>query len=189
MKFTPPPWTALQPSTLPSAPQKQILNKNGPLWLSQSKRLVGLHMPPHRYTVRLHARVLRLWWSTLLQWEQARLYGRILRTGTNQHNLQMPQPQRPPLWPTINLLSSLTPLMWPLLGNNPIMGGLTQVSPTPLYGSLQLTRTDLHSPWAPALNRGGAPLDRPYPPYFAYGSRARYNEDNARYGGARADHT
>ena len=112
-------------------------------------------MPPPRYTVRPYPWGLRLWQTTLLQWEQAGLYGRILRTSANQHNLCMPQPRRPPLRPTINLLSSPTPPMRPPLGNNPIMGGHTQVSPTPLYGSLQLTRTDLHSPRAPMLNRGG----------------------------------
>jgi hypothetical protein len=50
------------------------------------------------------------------------------------------------------------------------------------------------NPYTPSVDKGsqasrdGAPPVGPYPPYFALGSRARYNDATAHYGGAPADH-
>jgi hypothetical protein len=144
-------------------------------------------MPPPRYTVRPHARVLRLWQSTLLQWEQAGLYGRILRTGTNQHNLRMPQPRHPPLWPTIYLLPDFPDVA--ATREQSHYGGAHPGLPDP---SLRVPPVNTYIPslhTGSHAQQGGAPLDGPYPPYFAYGSCARNDKDNTRYGGARANHT
>jgi hypothetical protein len=58
--------------------------------------------------------------------------------------------------------------------------------------SLRVPPVNTYRPSLPMGSRaqqGGALPDGPYPPYFAYGSRARNNKDNARYGGARANQT